>query len=341
MAGKKPKLPTLVSAAGGTGRYSLLKGLKNMANIVALYNITDSGGSSGILRVEHGVLPPGDGIQALAALAKSEADEIFLLDRFSQGRVNGHRIGNLMYEAATRKFGNDLSGIRYLQKLFKIGGHVYPVSDKRGVDLVVELEDGSILVQEHRIDTRGGGSPIVNARLSETAEILPEVARAIEKADIILFGPGDLWTSIIPHLLVKGIPEAIKKSKAQKVMVCNLVTKPGETEGYTASRFAEIVTKFLDCQLDDFIVNSNHLNREVADIYRNANQHPVVVDRQRIKMFAKRIHEMPLATVIESGESKLIRHHPDKTAQAVLTLISGKKKTPLLGPPRSSIAREI
>lgn len=326
MSSTKFKIPWIVSAAGGTGRYSLLKGLKDQARIIALYNITDSGGSSGILRVEHGVLPPGDGIQALAALAKSEQDELFLLDRFSEGRVNGHRIGNLMYEAATRKFGDDLAGIRYLQRLFKISGKVYPVSDKRGVDLIVELKDGSILVQEHRIDTRGEGSPIINARLSEPAEILPEAAEAILKADIILFGPGDLWTSIVPHLLVKGMPEAIRKSKAQKIMVCNLLTKPGETDGYTASMFAEVMTKFLGCPIDDFIISSNHLDKEVAKIYKNANQHPVLSDRREVLKFAKRVHEESLATIIESGQSKLIRHHPERTAQAVLYVWQNNKE---------------
>ncbi|MBI4037133.1 YvcK family protein [Candidatus Daviesbacteria bacterium] len=313
----------IVSIAGGTGRYAVLKGLKRKSKITALYNITDSGGSSGILRVEHGILPPGDGIQAFAALAKCPEDEQFLGSRFFQGGVNGHRIGNFMYLSATEIFGSDLAAVSYLQKVFKPCGQVLPVSIEHGVDLVVKTEDGAVITGEHQIDTRGKGSQIIDAWLTKKAEILPQVRTAILEADIILFGPGDLWTSVVPHLLIDGLPQAVKKSKARKVMICNLVTKPGETDGYQASDFAKVVTNLLGSRLDDFIANGNHLQKNVRDAYLKFKQEPVVVD-EKLSSYAKNVYQLPLATAFETigkkGPMLLLRHHPQKTAQAVLNV---------------------
>lgn len=320
----KPKVtkPKIVSIAGGTGRYSVLSGLKNKADITALFNITDSGGSSGILRVEHGILPPGDGIQAFAALAKNNKDEQFLKSRFFQGSVNGHRIGNFMYLSAADVFGGELEGIYYLQKLFKPKGTILPVSVDPGVDLIVKLEDGSEIRGEHEIDVRGEGSPIIEARLSKEAQILPQAREAILGADAVLFGPGDLWTSIIPHLLVGGLKETILASKAKKIMICNLVTKPGETDNYKASDFARVLSFFLGLPLDKLIVNNKEMDKKVAGIYEKDNQYMISADQNESLKYCKEFCLYSLAAQIHSDSRYILRHDPKKTAEAVLEVLS-------------------
>lgn len=322
MPSKKTTRPKIVSIAGGTGRYSTLKGLKHKAEITALYNVTDSGGSSGILRVEHGVLPPGDGMRTLAALSKSKDDELFLLDRYSEGRISGHRIANLMYETASRKFGGDVAGINYLEKLFEVEGHILPVSLTKGVNLIAHLADGSTLEGEHEIDVRGGGSPIVSMELRPEARVLPEVVEVIARSDVVMLGPGDLWTSIVPHLLVKGLLEAICASSAKVILICNLFTKPGETDAYKASDFAKVIVKYLGKKIDDLIVNSNGLDQAVKEGYQKGNQQMVKVD-EKAKEYAVNVYsDFKLAAVVESEGKKVVRHDSQSTAKAVLRVLA-------------------
>ena len=309
--------PSLVSIAGGTGRYPLLEGVRDHYQVTALYNITDSGGSSEILRVEHGTLPPGDGTQALAALTEDPDHRLFLLDRFTTGRVDNHRIANLMYEVACRKFGGDVGAMKYLARLFQVRGQVLPISLARGVHLIAQLEDGTTLEREDIIDNRGSGSPIVDARLSSPAHILPETEQCLRSADLIIFGPGDLWTSVIPHLLVTGVPEAIQCSLATKIMMCNLATKPGETDGYTASDFARFVVERVGGKLDYLFVNSNHIDQSVKTAYANQGQQLVVRDGSENR-YAHHVVEIDLVTMIENGSGhRLLRHDPDKTNRAI------------------------
>lgn len=320
----------IVSIAGGTGRFSTLEGFRtrNDVFVTAVYNITDSGGSSGILRTEHGVLPPGDGVQAMSALAIDEDDRRFLLNRFFEGRVNGHRVSNLMYAAATREFGGDLNGVNYLKRKFPLNGDVLPGSLENGVDFEVELEDGSVICGETCVDTRGSGSPIKRAWLSKDAYILPDVEEAIKQADVVLFGPGDLWTSTIALLLIRGLPEAISHSSARKIMICNLVNKEGETDNYKASDYARVLTEHLGTLLDDFIVNGNGIDKEVLRAYTEAKQPPVEIDEECYK-YSRRIHKISLATIItnriwEKGrvvEKRLLRHHPEKAAAVVVEVV--------------------
>lgn len=324
----------IVSFAGGTGRFTVLQGLKERANITAFFNITDSGGSSGKLRVEHGILPPGDGNQAVAALAKSPLDQAVFTDRWNGGVVDGHRVSNLLFEVTVRKakeiYGEEhgmIEAMKYFAERFiNPGSIVLPTSTKEGVHLVAKLENGQLITGEHEIDTRGSGSPIIDAFLSEEAMIFPFAEEAINQADLILFGPGDLWTSTIPHILIKGVPEAIRRSKARKMFICNLFTKPGETDGYTDADFAEVVTRFIGCKLDFMIVNSNHLDPELLELYKKSNQTPVLEDPIRRKRYAEEVRIFPLATVIKSvkiekdgsiRELQLLRNHPEKTAAAI------------------------
>jgi uncharacterized cofD-like protein len=327
------KIPKIVSIAGGTGRYPILKGLKGLAEITAIFNITDSGGSSGILRDEHGVLPPGDGVQALAALAKDEESEQFLIDRFTKGRVNGHRIANLMFVVASEKFG-PVEGMRYLVKTFCVPRvEVLPVSLERNVDLIEDLADGTTLTSEHIIDTTIKESPIVKARLNKLATALPETIKAILEADVILFGPGTLYGSIITHLLVKGIPEAINKSKAKKIMMCNFVTDPTETSGFKASDFAKSVIKYLGKNFifDDFIVNQNFikdktevsqdkLSKYLIKSYKKEQKYFVPVDLEEIKKYSKRVHLLPLVGPVKSGEIEILRHLSRRSSEAILNV---------------------
>lgn len=316
--------PRVVVLGGGTGLFSILRGLKNYTNnITAIVAMSDMGSkretSTGKLRAEFGILPPGDVRQCLVALSDSGPLMSRLLQyRFTEGKgLKGHSFGNLLLTALTKITGSFDKALIEASRILAIRGKVLPVTlDK--THLCAELENGKMVEQEHNVESHKlkYKSEVARLFLNPPAGAYHEAVKEIRKADIVVLGPGSLYTSIIPTLLVKGIPEAIKESKARKIYVCNVMTQPGETDNYTASDHADKVIKYLGKGVLDYVVvNSARAPEQLYRKYRQQGSDRVRVDSEKLKKLNVKIIEADLLT-----KEDLLRHDSEKIAKVVLSL---------------------
>lgn len=309
------KGPKIVTIGGGTGNSVLLRGLKEYtSNITAVVTVTDDGGSSGRLRGEMGILPPGDLRNCLLALADTEPllEELFQ-HRFQSGKgLGGHNFGNLLIVAMTEMMGFDRA-IREFSKVLAIRGTVLPVTMEQ-VTLQAQFGDGTWDEGETKIVKHR--KPIEHISLSPSScTPVPEVISAIKKADAIILGPGSLYTSVLPNLLVPGVKEAIKESPALCFYVCNIMTQPGETEGFSVSKHLEVFRGH-GCSdlIDVVIVNTDTgISQELAEKYELEGAEMVKVDRNLLTQWNVEIIEAPL---LERGEPA--RHDSRKLATLVM-----------------------
>ena len=326
------KKPKIVVIGGGTGTFVALLGLKKYpVELTAIVTMMDSGGSSGRLRDELGVLPPGDIRQCLVALAKSSRllREMFNY-RFEEGGLKGHTFGNIFLSTLAKTTGSMKKAIDEVGKILRIHGRVVPVTFDKS-DLCVELEDGTIIEGETHIDVvakKEKRAKIKRAFLKPVIVANPDAINAILTADIILIGPGDLYTSIIPNLLVKEVAAAIKKSKARKIFALNLMTKYGQTTGYKASDHVSNLEKYLGKDvLDIIIVNTKTPKKETLAWYSDYDEHPVKNDlkgAQQEIIEANLIKDVVLAkTLADPLKRSIIRHDPEKLAKEVIKLTIG------------------
>ncbi|MBT3298350.1 YvcK family protein [archaeon] len=272
----------VVVIGGGTGSYTVLRGLKKYPlQLFSIVNMFDSGGSTGILRDELGVLPPGDVRRCLLALSSDDEKSEILRDLFQfrfEGGVNNHSLGNLILTASEKNYGNIAEGIKKLSKLLGLEGEVIPVS-LENAQLCAKLADGQIIYGESKIDipeTERG--QISEVYLDPKPTLNEEAKEAMLKADLIVIGPGDLYTSLIPNLLVEGVTETLLETKAKIVYVCNLMTKKGETDGFIASKFLSEIENYVQKKVDYVICNEANINRNSLEHYRKEGQYPVVFD---------------------------------------------------------------
>lgn len=237
----------------------LLSGLKKYRlDIAAIVSMADDGGSTGQLRDELGVLPPGDVRQCLVALAdESEKLRELMNYRFDEGKLEGHSFGNLFLSALEKTEGSFLKGVEEAAKILKIRGEVVPVTGA-DTDLMVTLSDGTELVGEHEINTNEqvAQKGIQKVYLFPEAEANPVAIQKILEADMVVIGPGNHYCSIVPNLLVKGIPEALRETKAKVVYNANLVNKKGHTTGYTVDRYAAEINRFIGADRLDYVVRN-------------------------------------------------------------------------------------
>jgi uncharacterized cofD-like protein len=250
--------PRIVAIGGGTGMSTLLRGLKQYtSNLSAIVTVADDGGSSGRLRDEYRVLPPGDFRQCLIALADAEPLMKQLFDhRFKEGSLNGHSFGNLFIMAMADVTGNFEHALRESGKVLAVKGTIVP-STLQDVTLVASI-NGSNVEGESKIPKQNGRITQVFLK-PDHPQVNPEAAQAILNAELVVIGPGSLYTSILPNLLVDGMVEAIKASPALKVLVCNLASQHGETDGYGVDDYLRVVQDHVGGNLFDFVlVNSNH-----------------------------------------------------------------------------------
>lgn len=308
--------PKIVAVGGGTGLSTMLKGIKNITNnITAVVTVGDDGGSSGRLRQEMGILPPGDIRNCIAALADDEdlVTKLFQY-RFKTGEgLEGHSFGNLFLTALCAITGNMVKAVQESSKVLSIRGRVLP-STLDDMKLVAELENGTIVEGESSIPETGKKIKRLYTQPAN-CKALPEVIKAINEADLIILGPGSLYTSVIPNLLIKEISHAISKSKAKKIYVCNIMTQPGETTNYSA---AEHIQAILDHAgypniVDAMLVN-NSLPADLSPDYQEQNSYPVIVDTDVIK--SKNINVVS-TRLYEENEQKYVRHSPSRLARAI------------------------
>ena len=306
----------IVVIGGGTGLSTALRGLKEFTtNLTAIVTVTDDGGSSGRLRTELGVLPPGDIRNCLVALADSESmmAELFQY-RFNDGRgLEGHSFGNLFIAAMCGIAGDFDRAIKESSKVLAIKGRVLP-STLANVSLEATLADGSTITGETAISR--STLPIKRLRLVPShCQALPEAIEAILAADVIILGPGSLYTSIVPNLLVPGVAEAIERAKAAKVFVCNIMTQPGETTGMTASDHVRAVLETTDRKLfDRVLINVGQANR-LLPLYERDGAFQVPADLETVTAFG--VRPIPGDFISEGHQ---VRHDAKKLASAILQI---------------------
>lgn len=313
--------PKVVVIGGGSGASVLLRGLKRRtAAITAIVTMFDSGGSTGLLRKEFGLPALGDLRQCLVALAddgdSSDPIRSAVQYRFSKASsLNGHNVGNLMLAALTLD-GDVEAAIDEMSRMLNTRGRVVPVTLQKA-DLCAELEDGTVVHTESAIDLRGVSHPgIKRVFLDRPVEANPRAVQAVLDADAVVLGPGDLYTSIVPNLLAHGIVEAIRKTPATIIYVCNLMTKRGETDGFRASDFAAEITRYLDGRKPDWVVvNTEPVSAGARRLYAAEGAHAVEIDRVNLDRFTLNVHAGALAV-----EETTLRHDPDVLAAAVLRL---------------------
>ncbi len=254
----------IVTIGGGTGLSTLLRGLKKFdVDISAIVAVTDEGGSSGILRRELKVPPPGDVRNNFIALSENEEllEKIFNF-RFRDGSLKGHAVGNIILAALTMITGSLSMAVESLSELLAIKGKIFPVSNEL-VRLVAEMDDGSKIVGETNITE--SGKRIKRVFLDRDVQAFPEAVTAIEKADVVILGPGSLYTSVIANLLVREIKEALKVSESDVVYIANLMTQPGETTGMRLSDHLREMEKYLERKVDFIVENSGKPPDEVLE----------------------------------------------------------------------------
>ncbi|HHT9152464.1 MAG TPA: YvcK family protein, partial [Candidatus Hypogeohydataceae bacterium YC40] len=316
----------IVAVGGGTGLPMVLQGLKTYSkNLTALVTVTDSGRSSGRLREEYGVLPPGDARNCMVALSETEEQQEDLYKlfqyRFDRGSLEGMNLGNLLMTALTDMTGSFELAIKKASKILAISGKVLP-STLEDTHICAELADGTMVEGEFKV-RQPEKPPIQRVLLkANNVEPLPEALEEVSNADIIVIGPGSLYTSVIPNILVKGLREAIKNSSATKIYVCNIVTQPGQTDGYNSSDHIKALIAHLgEGILDYVLVNSCMPKKEVLEKYEREGASMVCIDPETRNLFVKVI-EADLIEDLEKGrvlweKQDLLRHDPDKLANAI------------------------
>ncbi|HEY9888034.1 MAG TPA: gluconeogenesis factor YvcK family protein [Candidatus Obscuribacterales bacterium] len=309
--------PKVVVLGGGTGLSNLLRGLKHYSyNITAIVTVADDGGSSGRLRREIGMLPPGDIRNCLAALADEEKllTELFQY-RFRAGAgLVGHSFGNLFLTAMNEITGDLEQAIAASSKVLAVRGQVLPatLSDVR---LWAELSDGRRIEGESKIPEAAGKIVTVGCTPSDPPA-LPKAIKAIQEADFIVFGPGSLYTSIIPNLLVPEIVAAIAQRQVPRIYVCNVMTEPGETQGYAVSDHIRAIDRVCGKPLFDAVLVQRRPPSEIAQKrYAKAGATPVILDRETVLLSGRRII---LANVMEESAQGAVRHHPQRLAKVLM-----------------------
>ena len=318
----------VVTIGGGTGPFAVLSSLKHMhCAITAIVSMADSGGSSRRLMDEFGQLPFGDLRQALVALSRNGVlwRDVFNFrfrsptgEEARQG-VSGHSLGNLVISALQEINGGDLlAAIQDVQELLATAGDVLPVTLEH-TTLCAELTDGTSIQGETNIDLRGlhdlgALSPIQRIYLDHATAPCHQALRAIRRADVIIIGPGDLYTSIIPNLLVEGVALAIRESEAEKVYVCNLMTKHGETDGYKAADYVAAIHRYLGGRVDRVILHDGSFPDELVQSYASQSQHPVEANVDVVR-------EMVTDVMVErltAPNVDYVRHDSERLVRAIL-----------------------
>ena len=323
----------IVIIGGGSGSSAALRGLKSHdTDLTSIVTMFDSGGSTGILREEFGYPPLGDIRQCLVALSPTGNEQIAALNsalgfRFDSGSsLQGHSVGNLVLAALTTVYNGVQGAIDELSSMMQLKGQVVPVTLDEA-QLCARLVDGVVVRTESAIDLRGANGPgIDEVFLDADVKANPRALEAINNADAILLGPGDLYTSVIPNLLVEEISDAIRDTNAPVIYACNLMTKLGETAGYGASMFASEVVRYIGGRkLDYLLVNSAKFSAEVLKVYAKETATPVELDNRDAENFANHVLVYDLAYI----DGLTVRHNSERLADIVMAAIESHVTNPM------------
>jgi uncharacterized cofD-like protein len=311
--------PKIVVLGGGTGLSTLLRGLKKVStNLTAVVTVFDDGGSSGRLRREQGILPPGDIRNCLVALAEAEPllTKLFT-HRFKGGELDGHSFGNLFIASMSQVTGDLETALKECSKVLAIRGRVLPTT-LQDVTLCAEMSDGTMVEGESAITRAGKTIRRVYLRPGRVPP-LHDALDAIRDADLIVLGPGSLYTSVLPNLLVDGVVGALRRSRALKVYVCNVMTQPGETRGFRASDHARVLLEQGGSGLFEYVLLNirRPRNQELLARYSQQGAEPVDPDADGVRALGLR----PVPEDLISEED-LVRHDPRKIATALLELLA-------------------
>lgn len=327
----------IVTIGGGTGTFTVLTGLKKYpVDLTAIVTMADSGGSTGRLRDEFGSLPVGDVRMALAALADDENGRNLLRDlflfRFDKGEkgLHGHNFGNLFLVALEELLGSQKDAITAVSTILRVKGKVLPVTTQ-DTHLVAQYSDGSVLKGETFIDepprTHDSTQRIVKLGLDPSAKITPEAKAAIVNADVILLGPGDLYTSLLANCVVQGVKEAIIQSKGVFLYVTNLMSKRGQTSQLSAADHVKEIEKYTGRMPDIVVHNNRKFPASILKRYAQLDEHPVLDDLESLKKVRIVRGDIIAIEAIKksSGDTvrrSLIRHDPDKLAGVIMEIIT-------------------
>ena len=309
--------PRIVAVGGGTGLSALLSGLKeHSSNLTAVVTVADDGGSSGLLRQGLGVLPPGDIRNCLVALADDESLMSRLFQyRFPQdGGLQGHSFGNLFVAALADVTGDFERAVRESTRVLKVRGQVLPAT-LENVTLHAELQSGERVAGESTI-TASDHLPLRVWLEPSEPRALAQATEALVAADLVVLGPGSVFTSILPNLLIPEVCEAVRRTPARVVYVCNVMTQPGETDGFTASDHLRALYRHgVDGLVDDVLVNDTPVSADLAATYARQGAVPVVADDAELEALGVRVVHGDLA-----AQADFVRHDPERLAAALLPL---------------------
>lgn len=313
------KKPKVVVIGGGSGISVVLRGLKYLpVDLTAIVSVADDGGSSGALRKEFDSPPPGDLRNVLIALSDVEPiiEDVFQYRFKEDSSIGAHPLGNLLIMAMNEITGNIGDAVDRLRKLFNIKAKILPAT-LDNVILYGETESGKVIKGESNIPY--SNEKIKKVFYMEERKAPEKNLQALEEADLIVFGIGSLYTSLIPNLLLQGIKESLKKTKGKVVYVCNAMQQPGETQGYSADDHIEAICDVIGNKIiDEVIVDTREIPEEILERYRKQNSDRVLIDKEKIKKRGIKVKDRDILEIDSKG---MVRHHPYKLAATLYSLI--------------------
>lgn len=323
-------MKNIVTVGGGTGSYTVLSGLKNIPDVslTALVSMSDDGGSTGVLRDELGVLPPGDVRQCLVALSEhSEVMRKLINYRFSEGTLKGHSFGNILLVALEKVTGDFVQGVEIASEIMKVKGKVIPTT-KNKAELYIKLLNGKILEGENKIaEANMQDIGIQDIFYKNKVELNESAKEAILKADFIILGPGNYYCSIVPNFIVHGFKEAMSESKAKVILPINLTNKLGHTTNWKVSNYVNSVEKYIGRLVDYVLVNNEEPSKEQIERYKLESGDGVIVlddfKDSRVVREALLSRVIPLAVVGDFSPNTrgFIRHDSEKLANCIKKII--------------------
>ena len=315
----------VVTIGGGTGLSVLLRGLKKYPlEITAVVTVADDGGSSGKIRSDMNIPSPGDIRNVIAALSDVEPylEKMFQY-RFDSGEVKGHPVGNLMIAAMTDIHGDFSTAVKVMSRILNVRGTVLPTTNDIAT-LNAVLSDGEIIRGESSITKAGG---VIDHVYITPSRVKPneDVLKAIEEADYIIMGPGSLYTSIIPNLVISNVSEKIRESKAKKIYVCNVMTQHGETDNYSVCDHIVAINKHVQENIFDLVIaNSREFDDSILSKYHKEKQEPVKIDQEKIQELGIKLIKNNDVGIVDNNT---IRHNADKVSELIYDYIIDDKPT--------------